>query len=101
MALEFARRIGLPGARPLATETDRLWPVDALRGAAVAGMVAYHFPWDLSFFGLYPADVTQGAWQVLARAGGSVFLLLVGLSMHLTAARRPTPPARGSGESGA
>ena len=52
-------------------------------------MVAYHFLWDLSFFGLYPADVTRGAWQLLVRAGGGVFLFLVGLSMNLTAAGKP------------
>lgn len=89
MALDLAPPPGLQAARPLSSTVERLWPVDALRGAAVAGMVAYHFLWDLSFFGLYPADVTQGAWQVFARAGASLFLLLVGLSINLAAARWP------------
>ena len=69
----------------------RLWPVDALRGIAVAAMVGYHFLWDLSFFGLYPADVTRGAWQLFARAVATTFLLLVGVSMSLAATRRPPP----------
>lgn len=89
MALQLARRTEWRAARPTLSTAERLWPLDTLRGAAIAGMVAYHFLWDLSFFGLYPSDVTRGAWQVVARAGGSVFLLLVGLSMNLTAARRP------------
>ncbi|WP_324716701.1 heparan-alpha-glucosaminide N-acetyltransferase [Carboxydochorda subterranea] len=65
--------------------------MDALRGIAVAGMVAYHFMWDLNFFGLSSVDVTRGAWRVVARAGAAIFLLLVGVSLNLAASRRPSP----------
>ena len=89
MQLGLALRAGLQTAQPLVSGKERLWPVDGLRGVAVAAMVAYHFLWDLSFFGLYPADVTQGAWRWFAGVVAGTFLLLVGISMSLAAARRP------------
>ena len=85
----LAVRTGLQTAQPLVPGKERLWPVDGLRGVAVAGMVAYHLLWDLSFFGLYPEDVTRGAWRWFAGVVASTFLLLVGVSMSLAAARRP------------
>ena len=67
----------------------RVWALDALRGLAVAGMVLYHLLWDASFFGLLRLDMTRGLWLWVARAGGSLFLWLVGVSMALAAARWP------------
>ncbi len=33
---------------------ERFWEVDFLRGLAVILMIAYHFIFDLSFFGIFP-----------------------------------------------
>ncbi len=66
----------------------RLWQIDFIRGIAVVCMVFYHFLWDMMFFGLYPHDITVGGWRIFARSVASTFLLLVGVSMALTAARR-------------
>ncbi|MFS8542500.1 MAG: DUF1624 domain-containing protein, partial [Limnochordales bacterium] len=74
----------------------RLWEIDALRGMAVVAMVFYHAMWDLSFAGVYPHDVGQGGWRLVARGIAATFLLLVGVSMTLRQARTPRGvPARG------
>jgi uncharacterized membrane protein len=65
----------------------RFWEVDLLRGAAVIMMIAFHFAFDLSYFGLRPLDVFSGAWFLLARSTASLFLLLVGISLVLSASR--------------
>lgn len=70
-------------------KSHRLWQIDFIRGVTVLCMVFYHFMWDMMFFGLYPADVTVGGWSFFARAIATSFLLLVGVSMVLTAGRRP------------
>jgi len=67
----------------------RLWEIDALRGMAVVAMVFYHAMWDLSFAGVYPHDVGQGGWRLVARGIAATFLLLVGVSMTLVQARHP------------
>lgn len=62
----------------------RLALVDAVRGAAIIGVVIYHFFWDLSYFWLIPVDVsTHPAWLVFARALLGSFILLVGVSVVL------------------
>lgn len=66
----------------------RLWPIDFVRGLAVVGMVFYHFMWDMMFFGLYPHNVTDGGWRVFARVVATTFVVLVGVSMVLTAQRK-------------
>jgi uncharacterized membrane protein len=65
----------------------RFWEVDLLRGAAVIMMIIFHFAFDLSYFGLRPLDVYSGAWFFLARSTASLFLLLVGISLVLSASR--------------
>ncbi len=56
------------------------------RGAALAAMVAYHFSWDLSFYGLADIPVTSSTgWIVFARTIASSFLVLVGVSLVLAA----------------
>jgi uncharacterized membrane protein len=65
----------------------RFWEVDLLRGAAVIMMISFHFAFDLSYLGLRHLDVYSGAWYLLARATASLFLLLVGISLVLSASR--------------
>lgn len=52
-------------------------------------MVFYHLMWDMHHFGLYAADVTVGAWHLFSRVIAMTFMLLVGVSLALSARRRP------------
>jgi uncharacterized membrane protein len=73
-----ARTDTATGARP------RFALVDAVRGAAIIGVVIYHLFWDLSYFWLIPIDVsTQPAWVAFARGLLATFILLVGVSLVL------------------
>jgi uncharacterized membrane protein len=65
----------------------RFWEVDLLRGAAVIMMISFHFAFDLSYFSLLPLDFYSGAWFFLARGTAGLFLLLVGISLVLSASR--------------
>ncbi len=71
-----------------ALQTDRrqtrLWEVDALRGVAIVMMVFFHFVWDLSFFGLYEANVLVGPWQTFARSIATTFTFVMGVSLTLS-----------------
>lgn len=71
------------GAIVSAPPSPRLWEIDALRGLAVVLMVFFHFVWDLQFFGLVAVDVFSAPWQIFARAIGSSFTFLLGLSLAL------------------
>lgn len=72
-------------ARP----TPRLPGLDIARGTAVAAMAAYHFGWDLSFYGLIEADIGRDpGWQWVARVIAGSFLALVGASLALAHPRR-------------
>lgn len=73
--------------------TSRLWQIDCIRGVAVVLMVFYHLMWDMHHFGLYPVDVTVGAWHLFSRIIAITFMLLVGVSLTISAGRRP-PAAR-------
>jgi uncharacterized membrane protein len=58
--------------------------IDALRGTAIVAMIAYHFSFDLTVFGLSGADFYRDPFWVGAR--GIIvtsFLLLVGISLVL------------------
>lgn len=66
---------------------QRYREVDALRGVAIVMMIVYHSLFDLSFFGIVPVDVLGGFWRGFAYATVSLFLLLVGISLTLSAAR--------------
>lgn len=78
------RLLVLPtGAIASAAPSTRLWEIDALRGLAVVLMIFFHFVWDLQFFGLVGVDVFSAPWQIFARAIGSSFTVLLGLSLAL------------------
>ena len=66
---------------------SRFWEVDAARGVAILMMVVYHFTYDLYAFGGYDVDAVSGFWARFADATASLFLLLVGVSLAITAAR--------------
>lgn len=62
----------------------RVQAIDALRGGAILAMIAYHFAYDLRFFGLAHFDFEHDPFWLTARALiVSTFLLLVGVSLVL------------------
>ncbi|RYB07284.1 heparan-alpha-glucosaminide N-acetyltransferase [Lichenibacterium ramalinae] len=62
----------------------RFVALDALRGAALCGMVVYHAAWDLSALGwpLPPPSASPG-WTLLADTVAGTFLLLSGVGLAL------------------
>lgn len=66
------------------TYSRRIAAIDVLRGGALAAMAAYHFFWDLEFFGLANPDVTGNRlWVLFAYSTAGSFLALVGVSLVL------------------
>ncbi len=63
---------------------QRLWEVDTVRGIAIVLMIAYHFIFDLAFFGAYATNMYASSWQLVARSIGTTFILLMGISLTLT-----------------
>jgi uncharacterized membrane protein len=62
--------------------------IDALRGCAIALMIAYHFSFDLNYHGWIHQDFNNSPFWLIARACiVSLFLLLVGVSLVLNAQR--------------
>ena len=70
--------------RPSSQRRNRIQLLDVLRGAAIVGVVVYHFCWDLNLFGFLTVDVTtHPAWVVFARLLAGSFMLLAGVSLAL------------------
>ncbi len=66
----------------------RLAVVDAVRGIAIIGVMAFHLVWDLFYFGYYDVDVmTDLGWVIFARTLSSTFLFLVGFNLVLAHGR--------------
>lgn len=67
-----------------AARPSRLYVLDAARGLAVVAMIAYHFSWDLWFFGLIGADLLgDPLWLAARTAIVSSFLFIAGVcAMH-------------------
>lgn len=74
--------------------TTRIGSLDALRGLAIVAMIAYHFCFDLRYFGVTRWDFEHDLSWLGARAAIlSSFLLIAGISAVL-ANRQPLPLAR-------
>lgn len=72
------------GTAELTAPHGRFDLIDVMRGAALCGMVVYHFGFDLAFFGFVPADMaTTGGWKLFAHVIAGTFLGLVGVSLVL------------------
>ncbi|AWN38141.1 DUF1624 domain-containing protein [Methylobacterium radiodurans] len=70
----------------------RLAVIDALRGAALAAMAAYHATWDLGYLRLTPENLALSpAGRVAAHLIAGSFLLLVGVGMVLMNGERFRP----------
>ena len=71
--------------------TSRLRLIDALRGFAVAQMIAYHFIYDLAYFGWVNLVMTRDQpWIAWRTAIVTQFLLLVGVSLVLRTSFKPS-----------
>lgn len=69
------------------TAPQRFWEVDYCRGIAIFMMILFHAVFDLAYAGVYPINVNSGPWRLLAISTASLFLILVGVSLTLSAAR--------------
>ena len=73
------------------TLPPRLRLVDALRGLAVAQMIAYHFIYDIAYFGWIELAMTRDQpWVAWRTAIVTQFLLLVGVSLVLRTSFKPS-----------
>ena len=68
--------------------SQRLREVDALRGLAVILMIAYHIIFDLDYFDVGSWDAHDLPALLVGRTSAVAFLLLVGISLTLSRARR-------------
>lgn len=66
---------------------QRFWEIDLLRGIAIILMIAFHFLFDLSFFGIYPININSGFLWFFPRIIASIFIFLVGISLYLSYTR--------------
>ncbi len=75
------RRADLPGA-------GRRQAVDVLRGIAIVLMLAYHFCFDLAYFGLLRVNLYRDPFWIASRSLiVTLFLLTVGVSLYLATCR--------------
>ena len=62
----------------------RIFLLDFTRGICVLAMIAYHFFWDLGYFGLIDLRiVTQGVGLLIAQLIGLSFITIAGISARL------------------
>ncbi|MBI4361645.1 MAG: DUF1624 domain-containing protein [Euryarchaeota archaeon] len=66
---------------------SRYGELDALRGAGVVMMVVFHLFYDLDYFGVVRVEPRVGLWFWFGRATAILFILLMGVSLSLLAAR--------------
>lgn len=77
-------RSGQGGMKSPGSRGSRFQVVDVARGAAIIGVVIYHFAWDLSFLGFTSTRVgSHPLWVAFARTLAGSFMVLVGFSLVL------------------
>ena len=70
--------------RKSVTPASRYPAVDSARGIAIAMMFIFHFSFDLRFYGVVDIDfINNPFWKNFRFVIVSLFLLLVGVSLHL------------------
>lgn len=70
-----------------ASSSKRFWEIDVLRGIAILMMITYHVLFDLNYFGLTATDLSSLPMRLFLYPIGTLFLLLVGISLTLSYAR--------------
>jgi|JRYI01.1.fsa_nt_gb uncharacterized membrane protein len=94
MPARHARK-GSIDAAPRAGVPARIAGLDALRGAAIAAMVAYHFAFDLALFRVARLDFERDPFWLAARAAIlSTFLCASGISLVLARLEGVSPAKR-------
>ena len=79
-----ARRHPAPEPVTPPSPVERVASIDALRAIAILAMVAYHFAFDLRFFGVIDSDFENDRFWLTARAAiVASFLSLAGISLVL------------------
>jgi uncharacterized membrane protein len=70
---------------PTGEGVKRRWPaLDVARGVAILAMIAFHFTWDLGFFGILDYDISFAPeGRVLAHGIAGSFLFMVGMGLAL------------------
>jgi uncharacterized membrane protein len=69
---------------PAPGPSSRYWEIDLLRGIAVLMMVVFHSVFDLSFFSIFPINVSSGFWRYFAILTAFIFIFLVGISLNIS-----------------
>lgn len=78
-----------------ACHVPRRYPeIDIARGIAVVMMVLFHIAFDLSFLGIAAIPVSSLPWRAFAMATAALFLLLVGISLSISAGYAKTRLSR-------
>lgn len=67
--------------------SGRFWEIDLLRGIAIIMMIIFHFLYDLNYFNVYNLNLNLGYILIYLYSIGSIFLLLVGISLTLSYSR--------------
>lgn len=69
------------------TTNNRIWYLDAWRGVAVIAMVLFHGLYLAQYLGYIEIDLFTDNWTIAARVVQWSFLLLVGISLHISFTR--------------
>jgi uncharacterized membrane protein len=84
MSLARARPRPAPVALAATGASGRVIAVDVVRGLAIVAMIAYHFAFDLRYFGITHSDFEHARFWLCARATIlSTFLATAGVSLAL------------------
>lgn len=70
-------------------KAQRFWELDAARGIAVLLMIAFHFFFDLNYFGAYALGAGWLFWFALPRAIAGTFIFVAGMALSVSYARTP------------
>jgi len=69
------------------TKNERFWEIDLLRGIAIIMMIIFHILFDLVFLGIIKINLYSGLNLLFLYSIGTIFLLLVGVSLSLSYSR--------------
>lgn len=75
------------GERIMEKRSSRFWEIDCLRGLAVILMLAYHFLYDLDFFGLADIELGSGIFLYMGRSAAFLFILISGTALSISRSR--------------
>lgn len=67
---------------------QRFWEIDFLRGLAVVMMIFFHLLYDINYFQIASLQLQGGFWLLFGRATAVLFLLISGVSLHLSSFKK-------------